>query len=178
MESNLGPLGGAPVQHGRFLMLAGGVHKQGPATVGGAGAQRAQEVTKLPIGMALIALGEDLSGADIKGGKEIDGAMADRLTLWACDQARPQGQRRVPALQGLEVGLLSQAQTPTGAGGRQKRARISAIVSSNKGSGRVKKERRRGGLSTTAAKIRWPVAGLMGRISPRPATTCAKSRTL
>ena len=113
VESDLGALGRAPVQHGLFLMKAGVVHNQMPATVGVAGAQGAQEVTKLQIGMALIALGEDCPRAHIKGGKEIDGAMADILKLLAFDQARTQGQRRVQALQGLDVGLLIQTENPT-----------------------------------------------------------------
>src|ERR671938_633401 len=57
-ESNLGTLGDTPVQHGLVLMIARVVHHQLPATVGGAGAQRAQEVTKLQISMALVALRE------------------------------------------------------------------------------------------------------------------------
>src|SRR5262245_28159384 len=53
VESHLGPLGGAPVQHGLFLMIASVVQDQMPATVGVTGAERPQEVAKLPIGMAL-----------------------------------------------------------------------------------------------------------------------------
>src|SRR5262245_4542523 len=119
VESDLGPLRGAPVQHGLFLMIACVIDNQMPATVGVPGAEGAQEVTKLQIGMALIALREDLPGADIKGSKEIDGTMADILKLLAFDQARPQGQGGMQALQGLDVSLLIEAKNPTAPGGMQ-----------------------------------------------------------
>jgi hypothetical protein len=45
--------------------------------------------------MAPIALGEDFPRADVKGGKEINGAMANILKLLALDQAWTQGQRGV-----------------------------------------------------------------------------------
>src|SRR5512138_1986704 len=113
VERDLGTLGGTPVQHGLFLMIAGIIHNQMPATVGVAHTQGVQEVAKLQVGMALIALGKDFPGANIKGGKEIEGAMADILKLLAFDQAGPQGQRRVQALQGLDVGLLIETENPT-----------------------------------------------------------------
>src|SRR5262245_30824948 len=62
VERDRGALGGAPVQHGLFLMIARVVHNQMPATVGVADAQRPQEVAKLPVRMPLIALREDLAG--------------------------------------------------------------------------------------------------------------------
>jgi len=113
VESDLGALGGAPVQHGLLLMKAGVVYNQMPATVGVAGAQGAQEVAKLQIGMALIALGEDLPRADLKGGKESDSAVADILKLLAFDPARAQGQCRMPPLQGLDPSLLIETEDPT-----------------------------------------------------------------
>jgi hypothetical protein len=56
------------------------VDNQMPATVGIAAAQCAQEVAKLQVGMALIALREHFAGAHIKGGKEIDSPMTDILS--------------------------------------------------------------------------------------------------
>src|SRR4051812_9595605 len=119
MEGDLGPLGGAPVQHGLFLMIACIVDNQMPRTLGIAGAEGAQEVTKLQISMALVALREDLPGADIKGGKEIDCAVAKVLKLLALDQAGTQGQSRMQALQGLDVGLLIETEHATPARGMQ-----------------------------------------------------------
>src|SRR5262245_9201969 len=55
VESDLGTLGGAPVQHGLFLMIARVVDNQVPATVGVTHAQGVQEMAKLQVGMALIA---------------------------------------------------------------------------------------------------------------------------
>jgi hypothetical protein len=100
-------------------MLAGVVHNQMPTTVGGADAPRAQELTTLQIGRALRALGEDFPGADRKGGKEGEGAMANILKLLAFDQTRRQGQRRRQAFQGLEVGLLVETEHPPAPGWRQ-----------------------------------------------------------
>ena len=119
VKRNLRAVGGAPVQHGLFLMIAGIIHNQRPATVGVAGAQRTQEVTKLQIGMALRAVREDLPGSYSKSSKEIEGARAEILKLLALDQARPQGQRGRQPLQGLEVGLLSEAEHATPARGMQ-----------------------------------------------------------
>src|SRR5215510_13333085 len=113
VEGDCGPLSRTPVQHRLFLMIAGVVHNQMPATVRGAGAQRTQEVTKLPIGMTLIALREDLPSPHVKGGKEIDGAMAEILKLLTFDQAGPHGQSRMQAFQGLDVGLLIKTENPT-----------------------------------------------------------------
>jgi hypothetical protein len=113
VEGDLGPLGGAPLQHRLLLMIAGVVPNQRPVTVGITSAQGAQEVAKLQVGMALITLGKDLPAADIKGSKEIDGAMAQILTLLAFDQAGPQGHRRLQALQSLDVGLLIQTEEAT-----------------------------------------------------------------
>src|ERR1700752_2891558 len=86
VEGDLGTLGSAPVQDGLFLMITRIIHNQMPAALGVAGAQGPQEVAKLQIGMALIALGEDFPRPDIKGGKEINGAMAEILKLLAFDQ--------------------------------------------------------------------------------------------
>src|SRR5262245_38717438 len=113
MEGDRGALGGAPVQHDLFLMIARVVHNQRPATGRVEGAQSVQEMTKLQMGMTLIALGEDLSGATIKGGKEIDSAMADILELLALDQAGTQGQSWRQAFQGLDVGLLIKTEHTT-----------------------------------------------------------------
>src|SRR5690242_16395892 len=66
MERDLGTLGSTPVQHFLFLMKAGVVHDQMPAAVGVTAAQGSQEMAKLPIGMALIALGKDVSRQHIK----------------------------------------------------------------------------------------------------------------
>ena len=112
VEGDCGPLGRTPVQDRVFLMLAGVVHNQMPTTVGGADAPRAQELTTLQIGRASRALGEDFPGADRKGGKEGEGAMANILKLLAFDQPRRQGQRRRQAFQGLEVGLLVETEHP------------------------------------------------------------------
>src|SRR5215831_8896873 len=98
VESNLGALRGTPVQDGLFLVIARVVNNQMPATLGVAGAKCPQEVAKLQIGMALIALCEDLPCAHVKGGKEIDRAMADILKLLALDQPGTQGQSRMQAL--------------------------------------------------------------------------------
>src|SRR4029453_14032168 len=119
VEGDFRALRGAPVQDGLFLVIARVVDNQVPATVGVTPPQGAQEVAELQIGMALIALRKDFSRQDIKGGKEIDRAMADILKLLAFDQARPQGQGRVQAFQGLDVGLLVQTQNPTAAGRMQ-----------------------------------------------------------
>src|SRR5205814_9985925 len=89
------------------------VEYQMTATVGVAGTEGAQEVTKLQISMPLVALREDLPCADIKGGKEVDRAMADILKLRAFNQARTQGQGWVQALQGLDVGLLVETEHTT-----------------------------------------------------------------
>src|SRR5262245_9582085 len=102
-----------------FLMIARIVHNQMPTAIGVTGAQCAQEVANLQIGMPLVALGEDLPGPHIKGGKEIDRAMADILKFLAFDQARAQGQRGVQALQGLDVGLLIKTENPTVGRGMQ-----------------------------------------------------------
>jgi hypothetical protein len=67
LEGDRGALGGAPVQHGLLLLRAGVVHHQRPATVRVAGAQRAQAVTKLQIGLARIALGVVLHNVFILG---------------------------------------------------------------------------------------------------------------
>ena len=90
VERDLRALGGAPVPHGLFLMKARIVHNQMPATVGVAGPQRAQEVAKLPVGMALIALREHFPGVHIKSGKEVDGPMTAIFKLLALDQAGTQ----------------------------------------------------------------------------------------
>src|SRR6188474_3260349 len=119
VESDLGALGGAPVQDGLFLMITGVVHNQMPAPVRVAGAQRSQEVAELQVGMARIALREDLPGAHLKSGKKIDGPMAEILKLLTFDQPWPQGQGRVQALQGLNVGLLIETQDPTAPGRMQ-----------------------------------------------------------
>ena len=87
VQGDLGALGGTPVQHRLFLMIAGVVDNQRPATVGVTGAERAQEVAKLQIGMALIALGKDFPRPNIKGRKEIDGALANLLKRLAFDPA-------------------------------------------------------------------------------------------
>src|SRR6188768_621435 len=119
VESDLGALGGAPVQDGLFLMITGVVHNQMPAPVRVAGAQRSQEVAELQVGMARIALREDLPGAHLKSGKKIDGPMAEILKLLTFDQPWPQVQGRVQALQGLNVGLLIETQDPTAPGRMQ-----------------------------------------------------------
>jgi hypothetical protein len=67
--------------------------------------------------MVLTALSKNFPGPDIKGRKEIDRAMADILKFLAFDQTGPQGQRRVQAFQGLDVGLFIQAEKPTAPGG-------------------------------------------------------------
>ena len=100
-------------------MIASVVDNQMPATVGVAGAERAQEVAKLQVRMPLIALREDRAGSDLKGGKEIDSAMPDILKLLAFDQAWAQGQGRVQALQGLDVGLLVETEHATVTGRMQ-----------------------------------------------------------
>ena len=69
--------------------------------------------------MAVGTRREDLPSADIKGGKEIDGARAEILTLLTFAQSRTQGQSRMQAFQGLEVGLLSEPENPTPARGTQ-----------------------------------------------------------
>ena len=114
MKSDRGTLGRTPVQHRLFLMIAGIVHNQMPATVGVADAEGVQEVAKLQIGMALIALREDFPRTDIKGGKEIDDPMAEILKLLALHQAGAHGQRRVQALQGLnaDTGQESRPSSP------------------------------------------------------------------
>src|SRR3712207_9512875 len=62
--------------------------------------------------------------------------------------------------------------------GGKYQARISALFSAPNASVRGKKERPRGGLRSSAAQIRCPVAGLLVSLSPRPLPNCAKSRTL
>ena len=119
VEGDLGALRRAPVQHGLLLMKASVVHNQMPAAMGVAGTQGAQEVAKLQIGMALIALGKDFPRPHIKGGKESDSAMADILKLLTFNQPWPQGQRGVQPLQGLDVGLLLETENPTAPGRRQ-----------------------------------------------------------
>src|ERR1044072_3102027 len=84
-----------------------------PAAVGVASPQRAQEVAKLQVRMALIALGEHFAAQDIKSGKEIDGAMAEILKFLPLDQPWAQRQRRIQALQSLDMSLLIQTQNPT-----------------------------------------------------------------
>ena len=71
VERDLGTLGGTPVQHGLFPMITRVIHNQMPATVGVAHTQGVQEVAKLQIGMALIALSKDFPRPDIKGGKAV-----------------------------------------------------------------------------------------------------------
>jgi hypothetical protein len=119
MARNLGPLGSAPLQDGLFLMIPRVVHNQMPATVWVAGAQRPPEVAELQIGMALITPCEAFPSADLKGGKEIDGARAEILNLLAFEQPRTQGQSRLQAFQGLTVGLLIARENPTPARGMQ-----------------------------------------------------------
>ena len=58
-EGDLRALGRAPVPHGLRLLVAGSVHTQVPVRVGVTSAPGAQEVAKLQVGMALLALGED-----------------------------------------------------------------------------------------------------------------------
>jgi hypothetical protein len=119
VQSELGTLGGAPVQDGLFLMIACIVDNQMPATVGGAGTEGTQEVTTLQVGMPLIALGQDGPRPDLTGGAESDGAMADLLKLLVFDQPRRQGQGGVLTRQGLDVGRLIEAEHPTAPGRRQ-----------------------------------------------------------
>src|SRR6476646_5766242 len=68
VERDLWALRRTPVQDCLFLMKTRIVHNQMPATVGVAAAQRAQEVAKLPISMALVALREHFPSPHIKGG--------------------------------------------------------------------------------------------------------------
>ena len=92
MESDRGTVGGAAVQDGLFRMIARVVDNQLPATVGVAGAQGTQDVTKLQVRRARIARGKDCSRPTLQGGKEIDGARAAIRNLLAFDQSRTQGQ--------------------------------------------------------------------------------------
>ena len=92
MESDLGTLGRAPVPDRLFFMKARILHDQMPAPFGVAGAQRAPEVAKRPMGMALRALGNDLARADLTSGKEIAGALPDIRNLRALTQPGTQGQ--------------------------------------------------------------------------------------
>src|SRR5713101_5991710 len=85
-EGDRGPLGGAPVHHCLLLMVAGIVHDQMPAAVGVTQAQGAQEVAKFPVGMTLITLRKDGPRAHVKGGKEVDRAVAEIFKFLSLDQ--------------------------------------------------------------------------------------------
>jgi hypothetical protein len=119
VERDLWALRSTPIQDCLLFMKTCIVDNQMPAAVGVARPQCSQEVAKLQVGRALIALREDVPGPDIKGGKEIDRAMPEILKLLALDQAWPQGQGRVQPLQSLDVSLLIQTENPTIARGMQ-----------------------------------------------------------
>ena len=123
VEGDLGPLGGAPVHHGLLFMIARIVHNQMPAAVGVAGAQRPQEVTKLQVRMSLIALREDLASADLKGGKEIDRAMAEVLKLLALRPSRDARAKSGASAPGLGGGSSHQDRARDTAGGDADRDR-------------------------------------------------------
>ena len=118
-EGDLRALGRAPVPHGLRLLVAGSVHTQVPVRVGVTSAPGAQEVAKLQVGMALLALGKDCPRAPVQGGKESDRTVAHICKFLALNQARPQGQRRGQALQGWDAGLLIETQHATVAWGVQ-----------------------------------------------------------
>src|SRR5215204_4413500 len=69
--------------------------------------------------MALVALCKDFSGADLKGRKEIHRPVTNIFKFLVLNQARPRGQRRVQALQGLDASLLIEAEHATVAWGRE-----------------------------------------------------------
>jgi hypothetical protein len=76
-------------------------------------------MANLQIRMPSVALRKDFPRPHIKGGEEIDGAMADILKLLAFDQPRTQRQGGVQAFQGLDVGFLIEAENSTAPGRMQ-----------------------------------------------------------
>ena len=113
----------------------------------------------------------------VQGGKESDRTVAHLCKFLALNQARPQGQRWGQALQGWDAGLLIETQHATVAWGVQIEGANLRPLLLKPGVGAGPAVAQALGVSTKAAKIRWTVAGLLVRISPRPATKRAKSRT-
>ena len=77
---------------------------------GHVGVDVSEEAQELLVAVARPALGEDLAGGDVQGGKEGGGAVADVAVRHAFDVAEPEGQEGLGALQGLGLALLVDAQ--------------------------------------------------------------------
>jgi hypothetical protein len=69
-----------------------------------------EEVDELPMGMPGTALAQDLTGLNIEGGKEREGAMAKIVVAAPLGSSRTERQKRLGAFQRLDLALFIDAE--------------------------------------------------------------------
>ena len=77
---------------------------------GHAGVNVLEEAQKLLVAMPRLALGDDLAGGHVQGGKEVGGTVTDVAMRDAFDVSEPEGQERLGSLQRLGLALLVNAE--------------------------------------------------------------------
>ena len=103
--------GGEPALDPGMLVGAVVVDDEVDVEAGGhAGVDVLEEAQELLMTMPRLALGDDLAGGHVQGGKEVGGAMADVAVRDAFDVSEPEGQERLGSLQRLGPALLVDAE--------------------------------------------------------------------
>ena len=103
--------GGEPALDLGMLVGAVVVDDEVDVEVGGhAGVDVLEEAQELLMTMPWLALGDDLAGGHVQGGKEVGGTVTDVAMRDAFDVSEPEGQERLGSLQRLSLAFLVDAE--------------------------------------------------------------------
>ena len=117
MEVETWPLQEPALDRGRLVGAQVVEHQVQLELVGHLVVDAVEEVAELDGTMPAMQLADDLAGGDVEGGEQRGGAVPSVVVGLALGLARPHGQQRLAAVEGLDLRLLVDAEHQGAVGG-------------------------------------------------------------